>query len=593
MLITTRWSVYSFLCLLSLLFGATASDVEAQVIPESSSRRAAVRNTQRDSIIIETDGYLDGRKLAMNLRLPDNAGAPSSLLARVAERVLDMARLNGYYTAQLDTIIWRPASHPSIYIRLREGRQLPVSVVSAQIPDSLKSAAAGIAWASRGSPQKLEASIHHLLRELGERGYPFARMRIAGVSLDSTRRPPHIALELELDPGPLVRIAAVQVIGLQRTRLNTVLRELNVRQGDLYRESMVREMQSALSRLGYFRRVAYPELFLRPDGLGLLRLHVEEGNANTFNGILGYNPPAGARPGFVSGLVDVKFGNLFGTGRRLAVDWQRRGERTQELGLQYREPWLLHLPIHVQVGFHQLFQDTLYIDRRLSLQAEWSIATVMHVLGKVERATITPDTVAIDRIPGSQSLAAGFGLRYDSTDDPVNPRRGAIFFTSLESISRRFQSGGIDTTFATRLQRLLVDAAWLQLLAREHVFSLALHWRQFSGSPALNPLTDIFRFGGAKTLRGYREEQFQAARVAWANIEYRYLLAPRSRVFLFFDAGFFSRHGADAPQQILKIGYGFGARIETRVGIVGIDYGLGEGDGLLEGKVHISLINNF
>ena len=42
-----------------------------------------------------------------------------------------------------------------------------------------------------------------------------------------------------------------------------------------------------------------------------------------------------------------------------------------------------------------------------------------------------------------------------------------------------------------------------------------------------------------------------------------------------------------------KIGYGFGIRIETRLGLFGVDYGLGAGDSLLRGKVHVGLVNWF
>ena len=39
--------------------------------------------------------------------------------------------------------------------------------------------------------------------------------------------------------------------------------------------------------------------------------------------------------------------------------------------------------------------------------------------------------------------------------------------------------------------------------------------------------------------------------------------------------------------------YGFGIRIETRLGLFGVDYGLGEGDSFLQGKVHVGLVNWF
>jgi hypothetical protein len=42
-----------------------------------------------------------------------------------------------------------------------------------------------------------------------------------------------------------------------------------------------------------------------------------------------------------------------------------------------------------------------------------------------------------------------------------------------------------------------------------------------------------------------------------------------------------------------NFGYGFGLRIETRLGVIGIDYGLGEGRCLTSGLVHVGLTNKF
>ena len=42
-----------------------------------------------------------------------------------------------------------------------------------------------------------------------------------------------------------------------------------------------------------------------------------------------------------------------------------------------------------------------------------------------------------------------------------------------------------------------------------------------------------------------------------------------------------------------KFGYGFDLRIETRLGVIGIDYDLGEGRGLTSGLVHVGLTNKF
>ncbi len=147
-----------------------------------------------------------------------------------------------------------------------------------------------------------------------------------------------------------------------------------------------------------------------------------------------------------------------------------------------------------------------------------------------------------------------------------------------------------------------MDLHWLLPAFGSQVLSLAVHGRQVkSNAPPEILVTDQFRFGGATTLRGYREEQFRGSRVAWSNIEYRYLLSRRTRAFVFFDAGYYSGfeyiNAATSPQlnpvENNVYAWGFGARVDTPLGIIGVDYGLGQGDPLTNGKVHVSLVNSF
>ena len=110
-------------------------------------------------------------------------------------------------------------------------------------------------------------------------------------------------------------------------------------------------------------------------------------------------------------------------------------------------------------------------------------------------------------------------------------------------------------------------------------------------------LDELYRFGGATTLRGYREDQFTGNRLLWTNLEYRYLLGRRSYAFLFTDIGYYLRDELLALGLVeataVKIGYGLGITFETALGLLGVSYALGEGDTFNKGKIHFGLIGEF
>jgi outer membrane translocation and assembly module TamA len=71
----------------------------------------------------------------------------------------------------------------------------------------------------------------------------------------------------------------------------------------------------------------------------------------------------------------------------------------------------------------------------------------------------------------------------------------------------------------------------------------------------------------------------------------------RSFLYGFLDAGYIAtpdqpQAGLQASEQT-KIGYGVGVRLDTRLGLIGVSIGLGQGDTFSTAKLHIRLINAF
>jgi len=583
-----RTATAAFLLLVSFLPGMCLS----QTKPDST---AAALIIVRDGKIIPLQQAGVGRSVAQT---------PAGL-AEVQQQVLEQLRQQQFYFAGIDSFIARRkpgAKSASLHLYLSSG---PRFELAAQLhaADSLRLAPD---WLPELRGRRSEVDwlqrLQNLLADLARHGHPLASLRLDSVTVTaSNRQNQRLALlHFRLDPGPAVRIDSIAVHGNKVTRPNVLLRELPIQPGEEFNLEKVENIPGRLLRLGFLKAVAPPQLHRTGTGRYVLDLNVTEGNSNFLNGVAGYNPGSGGNKGFLTGLIDLKFGNLLGTGRLVNVRWEKRSRETQELGLRYREPWVAGWPLHLAGGFQQLIQDTLYVERRWELTAEIPAGGRLTLIGQLLRATVSPDSLAALQLglPESGVASVAAGLRYDSRDDLINPRSGVYYATSLETGRKRVKMNTGDQSFFHK--KLNLDFAWLLPLGRSHVLSLALHGRQITTGEAYPAITDQIRFGGATTLRGYREEQFRGSRVAWSNLEYRYLLSRQSRAFVFWDLGYFFREdpvaGAapePATSEAFKRSYGVGARLDTPLGIVGLDYGLGEGDDLLNGKVHVSLLNSF
>jgi outer membrane protein insertion porin family len=337
---------------------------------------------------------------------------------------------------------------------------------------------------------------------------------------------------------------------------------------------------------------------VNPDGSVGLSLKVTEGNPNRFDGIVGYVPSGGSgAAGYVTGLADVQFRNILGTGRKLSARWYRETQTSQEIELRYREPWLASLPLNAEAGFSQRKQDSTYIRNSYTLFAELMATDELNLGAVFSSERVLPSEGYGARVANkSRSTTIGLSVLYDSRNDPVTPTSGLRYRTEYRTGFKEIDASIVQhSSDRTSTQSLSFDLEYLLSPVQRQVLAASVSVRDFR-SGAIE-LSDMFRLGGASTLRGYREGQFLGSRIAWSNVEYRLLTDQRSYAFGFVDIGYVLI--PDAPQagllkqEIYKLGFGAGIRLDTPVGLIGVSLAFGEGDTFSTAKLHLRLINEF
>jgi outer membrane protein insertion porin family len=379
-----------------------------------------------------------------------------------------------------------------------------------------------------------------------------------------------------------------------------VVRETRLSPGEFFNPAKVDAIKTRLSRLNIFSSVAEPELYMR-DSTGGLLIRVQEGNTNTFDGIVGYMPgTATGQSGYFTGLVSVGMRNLFGTGRKLNVHWQREDRYSQELGFRYLEPWIFGAPVNVGGGFLQRQQDSSYVQRTIEGEAELMLSEELSVGALVRSEDVIPsvDSLHVSSTLRSSTMAVGTNILYDTRNDLYSPTGGARYRIEYSYGRKKFADNPSREALAStnsEIQRLLLDLDFFLAPFSRQVIAFGVHGYEVRGKEIQE--SDMFRLGGTKTLRGYRENQFLGSRVAWTNAEYRFLLGRRSFLFGFLDTGYYSR--PDNPEDGIpaedgfKYGYGIGVRTDTPLGYISVSFALGQGDSFSTAKIHVGLINDF
>ncbi len=451
---------------------------------------------------------------------------------------------------------------------------------------------------------ELENDISNALIFYENNGYPFAKIVVSSIYFytDTVSKEYNADVYLKFNKGIYSKIDKIEIDGNKSTKDYVITRELRLKPGQEYSQKLIDDLPKRLNKLGFFEPVTPPEFFLNSKNQGILRIKVKERQTNNFDGVIGYIPSTGQNQGgYLTGLVNISMQNLFGTGRAVSIKWQQYNKYSQDLELKYLEPWLFNYPFNFIGSMVQRKQDSSYVQRTFQGTLEYLATDNISASVFVSTESVIPTVLTnqVFTVFNSNAVTSGINLKIDTRDDPYSPTEGILFLNSY-SYSRKkiygpqqFITPAISTN--VNLQRFTLDLSGYYQLFNRQVIALGLHGRELRGS--FFEISDLFRLGGASTLRGYSEDQFLGNRIMWTNLEYRLLLSQRTYTFAFLDTGYFLRN-ANPQLNVLKsegfrIGYGVGFNVETSLGVLSVSFALAKGDSFSDGKIHFGIVNQF
>ena len=531
------------------------------------------------------------------------------------ERILAAYQNEGFVFALVSPPVVSPAStgntHISLNAKIREGKRLRIGNLSL-IGNKLFSQSKilrelGLRKGQFFSQTALEHGIERIQLLYSEHGYP--KVEIEPTITNLLPSTGSINFGLQIREGEKVKINKIKVSGLQKTKTDVVLREIPVKANDYFDQRKIDQSYHRLRNLGYFHHIQ-PNLLEAGTTEGTINLHAKVAEARTGQliGVLGYAPPVEGLDSVpqLTGVVEVRETNLLGTGRDVNFYWKSGLLKALRVG--YKEPWILGKPITLGVMYSQLKQ-------RSPINESESEERAANISGNTKFGGFYESEVTLGykriRFGGITSPLSGTTLpdtlspTINTSQDnmPAPIERGTKYSVTLRLTrdSRDYflsPTHGRRDSVAVELSRsdFKLRKVWLDLQQyfqtwENQIIAIELHGAAAWGINI--PPTELFYLGGATTLRGYDEDWFSGPRRAHANLEYRFLMGRNSQIFTFVDLGSVTFIDRPSVFDKLRIGYGFGTRLESKGGIIQLDYGLAAGDSALRGKIHVKLGASF
>ncbi|MFH1213515.1 MAG: BamA/TamA family outer membrane protein [Candidatus Neomarinimicrobiota bacterium] len=423
-----------------------------------------------------------------------------------------------------------------------------------------------------------------------ENGYLYPILSLRAVNPLTTPEGVTLNPVFGLEWGERVTIDTVIFEGTERTAPELFRRESRNLLGQAVNPKIISAFLSNFSRYSFLKVQSQTEVVKTREGKYGLLVRVAEHSTNEFSGVVGYVPPKSDVDGYFTGEVKINLNNISGRGRSLNIYWAKPNRLSQQVDLKYFEPWILTTDYSAEGEFRQILRDTLVVIREFD-------AGIGHRFFRKGSVTMNFNYETTLPTPGGRQLLGltdltvrGLGLKgsYDGRDYPVNPT-GGILIAGNSYFGRRFDQ----STGRLWQYQFETNGEFVYLLRPKWVAACDWNYKAKWLSESAPVYSDWYWFGGARSLRGYPNELFGGREIAWLNNELRWLIGKNGRAHFFFDQGYYRLPVPGPDRRSYPNSYGIGLRLDSRMGIIGIDYGFGRGDTFSTAKIHVFLESSF
>lgn len=515
-------------------------------------------------------------------------------------RLLTHFRQRSYLLASIDTnrLYLGPSMH---WVSLRYGAGFESG--NGWLPAGIRSKR----WHGLTLDHAAILKLQRLVLEQAENnGYPFARVWLDQVTLDSTGG---VSAVLEVDKKRIFTYKGLKINGDVKLPKAYLPNYLDIKIGAPYNRAQVLRLRDQLRSLAFIESSANPSVTFSGNptaesGEATVNLFLQKKRASRFDFLIGLLPQPNSSNGklLITGSLSAAFQNALNLGERFSAELERIKPETQKIDIQAAVPYILGSSFGAEGRLNIFRRDSTWTDALGETGVSYLFTGANFVrffwenksssLQKVDTLTL----LATRKLPANLDYRQnGFGLEssFSRFDYRFNPRRGwSISLKTVAGFNNLRRNTQIENlrdpgdpafSFSSLYDSLTVRAAryrgelqgelFIPVLVRSTLKFGLRGGGIFSDKTIYS--NENYRLGGNKLLRGFDEESLFATRFLVGTAEWRLLIGPNSYMAAFADWGYLENLANQKRIFLRPLGLGAGLNFETKAGIFGISAAVG------------------
>jgi outer membrane protein assembly factor BamA len=428
----------------------------------------------------------------------------------------------GYFTNTIDSIV-NSGKTTKVYFSLNE--KINKAVLKFSSDDHLNLNKLEIENSSFSIPiEQLEETLQTISKELGNDGKSFSTVQLKKIQLkDNT-----LFADLAIQPSKKRIINEVLLKGYESFPKSFIRHYFNIDKKTIFNQKKISTVAKMSKSLAFAKEIKPPEVLFTKDST-FLYIYLKKQQNNSFDGLVNFTSKEDGSVLF-NGHIDLKLSNILNTGERFELFWNSIGKERQEFKLSAEIPYIFNSVISPEISFSIYKQDSTFLNTKFTSKLFYNLSAKSKLA--ITYSSETSENLQeqlTNGIATFDNYFMGFQFEY------AIPKNDFFFNNKFYLAINPTYGQRLTETASSNQFKIETTASYIwQLSKRSSIFI-----KNTTGYLNSDTFIDneLFRIGGANSIRGFNEQSIFTNGYTFFNFEYRFLTSERAYFYSISDVG--------------------------------------------------------
>lgn len=414
----------------------------------------------------------------------------------------------------------------------------------------------------------LETYLESIVSEFDNQGQAFTQVNLKDIQLSKNK----VYATLNIQESEVRKIDKVIVNGYEKFPKSFLSKFFKIGSKKSFSKNQLKEVSSLTKSLDFVDEIKPPEVLFKQDST-ILYLFLKRVRTSSVDGIINFASKEDGSGILINGNLDLKLNNAINTGEKFELFWNRVKEQNSEFRLTTELPYLFDSDFSIDLSFNIYRQDSTFLNTNFKSRLNYQVNSnsKIYISYFTENSDFLLDQ-SDENFDTYRSNFIGLGYSYNqpSTDPKFDRNNGFQIYPNFgKRKSSEMSVDQIRVDFSAEANISISSRSYLNILNHSSILS------------SDNYLTnELYRIGGANSVRGFNEQSIFTNRYSYFNLEYRYLTSINSYLHSITDIGYYQNITQNKEETLLGLGLGYTFTLNSNRVNLGYAIGMTRSTGL-------------